>query len=185
MKELSLHVLDIAQNSVKAGATRLDITLEQEDGRLSLLIGDDGHGMSPEFAAAVTDPFTTTRTTRNVGMGLPLLKLAAEQTGGDLTINSHVARTPGEAHGTTITATFYTDHLDCAPLGDIASTIVTLIQGSPEIDLTYIRRSEEGEKRLSTAEMREMLGGDVPLNDPEVLAWARAYLLEPAGAPGD
>ena len=182
MKELSLHVLDIAQNSVKAGATRLTITLEQAGNRLAIAIEDDGCGMSPEFAAAAADPFTTTRTTRGVGMGLPLCKLAAEQTGGSMAIESHAAGSPGEPHGTLVTATFYTDHVDCAPLGDIAGTIVTLLQGSPELALTYVYRSEEGEKRLSTEEMRELLGPDAPLNDPEVLEWARAYLAEPLDA---
>jgi len=185
MKELSLHVLDIAQNSVKADATRLDITLEQAGNRLTIAIEDDGHGMSPAFAAAAIDPFTTTRTTRGVGMGLPLYKLAAEQTGGSMEIVSRVENAPGEPHGTRVTATFYTDHVDCAPLGDLAATIVTLLQGNPALALTYIHRSEEGEKRLSTEEMRELLGPDVPLNDPEVLEWARAYLAEPPDALGD
>ena len=181
MKELSLNILDIAQNSVKAGATRIEILLERRGAQLTVTIADDGKGMSPAFAAAAVDPFTTTRTTRKVGMGLPLFKLAAEQTGGTMTIESR----QGEAdHGTRVSATFHTDHVDCEPLGDVASTVATLIQGSPEIDFLYVWREEAGEKRLSTAEMRETLGGDVPLNAPEVLLWVRDYLtdgvLEPA-----
>ena len=176
MKELSLNILDIAQNSVKAEAERLDILLDQEGNRLTITIADDGHGMSPEFLASVTDPFTTTRTTRKVGMGLPLFKLAAEQTGGTLQISSKQAEPGDPSHGTTVTATFYTDHMDCAPLGDVTSTIVTLIQGSPQLRLTYIHRADGVEKRLSTDEMREMLGPDIPLSHPEVLSWVRGYL---------
>ena len=176
MKELSLNILDIAQNSIKAGAKRLDISLDRRGSWLTVSIADDGVGMSPEFAAAAADPFTTTRTTRKVGMGLPLFKLAAEQTGGSFSIKSSQASAEHPAHGTTVTATFDTNHVDCEPLGDITSTVLTLIQGNPELSLTYTDRSEASELRLSTDEMREVLGEGVPLNSPEVLAWAREYL---------
>ena len=174
MKELSLNILDIAKNSVKAGATLIEITVEEKDGWRTLTIKDDGCGMSPEFVAAVTDPFTTTRTTRKVGMGIPLLKLAAEQTGGSLTITS----SQGEDHGTVVTATFAMDHLDCVPLGDYAGSVETLIQGSPDIDFVFLYRTAFGEKYLSTAEMRQILEG-VPLDTPEVLAWVADSLNEP------
>ncbi|HWP21979.1 MAG TPA: ATP-binding protein [Candidatus Cryosericum sp.] len=183
MKELSLNILDIAQNSVKAGAKRIEISLERSGSWLTIAIADDGSGMSPEFAASAADPFTTTRTTRKVGMGLPLFKLAAEQTGGTFSLVSHQAAFVGDAHGTTVRASFDTSHVDCEPLGDVASTVTTLIQGNPELDFTYRYRTEEGQKLLSTAEMRQMLGGDVPLNAPDVLAWVKAFLedgeLEP------
>ena len=176
MKELSLNILDIAQNSVKAGAEHLEISLVETGNRLTITIADDGCGMSPAFVSAVTDPFTTTRTTRKVGMGLPLFKLAAEQTGGTLAISSKQATPEDPAHGTVVTATFFTDHMDCAPLGDVTSTVVTLIQGSPELALKFTHAVDGAETSLSTEDMREMLGPDVPLNDPEVLAWVRAYL---------
>ena len=176
MKELSLNILDIAQNSIKAGATRLTISLDRRGSWLTVTIADDGVGMSSEFAAEAANPFTTTRTTRKVGMGLPLFKLAAEQTGGTFSIESRQARADHPAHGTTVTASFDTNHVDCEPLGDIASTILALIQGSPDLSLTYEFRSEAGGQRLSTDEMREVLGDDVPLNSPDVLAWARAFL---------
>lgn len=183
MKELSLNILDIAQNSIKAGATRVEISLEQSGAWLTITISDDGSGMSPEFAAAAADPFTTTRTTRKVGMGLPLFKLAAEQTGGAFSIVSHQAAFEGDRHGTTVRAAFDTSHVDCEPLGDVASTVTTLIQGNPELELIYRYRTEAGQKLLSTQEMRQMLGDEVPLNSPEVLAWAKAFLedgeLEP------
>ena len=176
MKELSLNILDIAQNSVKAQAKRLTISLEQRANWLTVTIADDGVGMSPAFAAEAANPFTTTRTTRKVGMGLPLFKLAAEQTGGTFSILSHQAQFEGDEHGTTVTATFDTNHVDCEPLGDIVSTVLTLIQGNPELSLTYIMSRDGEEQQLSTDEMREVLGADVPLNSTEVLAWAREYL---------
>ena len=176
MKELSLNILDLAQNSIKAGAKHLEILLTRAGNWLTIQISDDGTGMSPAFAAEAADPFTTTRTTRKVGMGLPLFKMAAEQTGGTFSLVSQQAQREGDAHGTTVTATFDTVHVDCEPLGDIAETILTLIQGNPELSLTYVYRTEAGEQKLSTDEMREILGEDVPLNSADVLAWARDFL---------
>ena len=176
MKELSLNILDIAQNSIKAQAKHLTITLDWNKSWLTVSIEDDGVGMSPEFAEQAANPFTTTRTTRKVGMGLPLFKLAAEQTGGTFSIASHQAQFEGDEHGTTVSATFDTNHVDCEPLGDIVSTVLTLIQGNPELSLTYINNRDGEEQRLSTDEMREILGDEVPLNSPEVLAGARDYL---------
>lgn len=176
MKELSLNILDIAQNSIKANAAHVTIRLTQRENWLTIEIADDGTGMSPEFAQEAANPFTTTRTTRKVGMGLPLFKMAAEQTGGSFSLVSHQAQCEGDAHGTTVTATFDTAHVDCEPLGDITETILTLIQGNPDLSLTYVYQTEVGEQCLSTDEMREILGEDVPLNSPEVLAWAREFL---------
>ena len=178
MKELSLNVLDIAQNSIKAGAERVDILLEQAGERLTITIADDGCGMSEEFLRSVTDPFTTTRTTRKVGMGIPLFKLAAEQTGGTLVIRSKQASADSPEHGTTVTASFDVGHVDCAPLGDMASTVVTLLQGNPGLHLSYTFVKDGDEKRLSTDEMRRMLGDEVPLNAPEVLSWVKDFINE-------
>jgi anti-sigma regulatory factor (Ser/Thr protein kinase) len=174
MKELSLNILDIAKNSTKAGATLVRITIDEADGWRTLTIADNGCGMSPEFLAQVTDPFTTTRTTRKVGMGLPLLKLAAEQAEGSLTIRS--SQTPPS--GTTVTARFRMDHLDCVPVGDYAGTMVTLIQGSPDIDFSFCYRRASGTIELETAQMREILGG-IPLDMPEVLSWVYDSLQAP------
>lgn len=176
MKELSLNILDIAQNSIKAGAKHLTIALTRRGSWLTVSISDDGVGMSPAFAAEAANPFTTTRTTRKVGMGLPLFKLAAEQTGGTFSIESRQAAREGDGHGTVVTASLDTSHVDCEPLGDVASTVTTLIQGNPDLSLTYLYAGEEDEVRLSTDEMREILGEDVPLNSPEVLAWAKEFL---------
>ena len=173
MKELSLNILDVAKNSVKAGASRIIIRIEEKDGWRTLSIIDNGCGMAPDFLAAVTDPFTTTRTTRPVGMGLPLLPLAAEQTGGDLSIESSVV----PPTGTTVKASFRIDHLDCVPVGDYAGSIVTLIQGSPEIDFLFEYHREDGQSvRLDTAEVRQILGPDVPLDLPDVLMWMEGAL---------
>ena len=176
MKELSLNILDIAQNSIKANAAHVEIALEQRGDWLTITIADDGTGMSPEFAAEAANPFTTTRTTRKVGMGLPLFKLAAEQTGGTFALSSHQAAHEGDDHGTIVTATFNTAHVDCEPLGDITETILTLIQGNPDLSLTYLYSKDGEELRLSTDEMREILGDTIPLNSPDVLAWARSFL---------
>ncbi len=178
MKELSLNILDLAQNSIKANAKHLEILLTRAGSWLTIQISDDGTGMSPAFAAQAANPFTTTRTTRKVGMGLPLFKMAAEQTGGTFSLVSQQAQREGDAHGTTVRSTFDTAHVDCEPLGDIVETILTLIQGNPDLALTYAYRTEAGEQRLSTSEMREVLGDEIPLNSPDVLAWAREYLQE-------
>ena len=176
MKELSLNILDIAKNSTKAKASLVTIVIDETDGWRTLTIRDDGCGMPPELVATVTDPFTTSRKTRPVGMGLPLLKLAAEQADGTLTVKS--SQDPAD-HGTEVTATFRIDHLDCVPVGDYAGTIVTLIQGNPEIDFSFLYHRENGEDiTLETAQMREILG-DVPLDNPEVLAWVQESLQNP------
>ena len=177
MKELSLNVLDIAMNSVKAKAKNILIKLVEADGKLTLIIEDDGCGMSEETVQNVMNPFYTTRTTRSVGMGVPLLKLAAEQTGGGITIKSVSEKDNPLEHGTTVTAEFYTDHLDFTPLGDIISTVTTLIQGSPDIEWRFEHMLNGGAVELDTRELREILG-DVPLDNYEVIKWIDGYLRE-------
>ena len=173
MKEIALYTLDIAQNSITARARHLDIALEEGPEAITLTIADDGTGMSPELLARVSDPFTTTRTTRKMGLGIPLLRLAAEQTGGWLRVESQLGV------GTTVTAAFHACHIDCPPLGDTASTISLLAQGLPEgMELTYTRRTPKGEFRFDTAEIRAVLGPDVPLSEPEVAQWIRDYVAE-------
>ena len=112
MKEISLNILDIAENSVKAGATLTEITVNETDDTLTLKISDNGCGMTAETLKAVTDPFYTTRTTRKVGMGLPLLKMEAEQTGGTFGISSKAISEYPEDHGTEVTAVFNKKHID-------------------------------------------------------------------------
>lgn len=175
MKELSLNILDIAENSAKAGAKNIRIELTETDTLLIITVSDDGCGMKPDLLQSVVDPFTTTRTTRKVGLGIPLFKLAAEQTGGTLTIVSrHVSAFPAE-HGTVVMARFHKDHIDCAPLGDTASTMLTLVQGHPDIDFLFVHTAPGRTVRLDTKEMREVLL-NVPLNSYEVLQWISEYL---------
>lgn len=177
MKELSLNILDIAMNSVKAGAADIRIGLEETADSLTITITDNGCGMSPDFLASVTDPFTTTRTTRKVGLGIPLFKLAAEQTGGDFRIESSSEKTDPTGHGTEISARFDKTSIDFTPLGDVISTVTTLIQGSPDRHWTFEHTRPDGDVSLDTDELKAVLG-DVPLSEPEVVAWIGAYLQE-------
>ena len=177
MKELSLNILDIAENSVKARATLTEIIIDETGDTLTLTIKDDGCGMDEATVLAVTDPFYTTRTTRKVGMGIPLLKLACEQTGGSLTISSKVQNDTSEDHGTTVAAVFDKTHIDFTPLGDVTSSIVTLIQGHPETDFRFLHKIDSDEISLDTREIRQVLD-DVPLNTYEVLTWIRENLEE-------
>lgn len=181
MKELSLNILDIVENSVKAGAALTEILLGEADGVLTLCIRDNGCGMDAETVKRVTDPFYTTRTTRSVGMGLPLLKLEAQQTGGDVTVVSKDKKTDPDDHGTEVTATFHTAHIDCPPLGDLPATIMTLVQGHPDTDFLFCHERQGKETvRMDTRELREVLG-DVPLDSFEVLQWIQGALKEAYG----
>lgn len=181
MKELSLNILDITENSTKAGASLTSIIIEEENNILKLTIQDNGKGMSEEILRGVTDPFYTTRTTRKVGMGLPLLKLAAEQTGGTMNVESVSVEDDLENHGTKVEALFYQDSIDATPLGDVVATICTLIQGHPDTDFYFRHRIQNQDKdvlvELDTRELREMLEG-VPLNEYEVIKWIEEYLNE-------
>lgn len=177
MKELSLNILDIAENSLKAGASLTEITITEAGNLLTLTIKDNGCGMTDEVEKNVLNPFYTTRTTRKVGMGIPLLMLAAEQTGGSLSISSLTEEESPLSHGTTVIAKFYKDHLDFTPLGDVISTITTLIQGHPLVDFLFLHRTERGEVKLDTRELREMLE-DIPLDSYEIIKWIEGYLKE-------
>lgn len=174
MRELSLHVLDIAQNSIAAGASfvRIEITEEMQPHRMRIRVEDDGKGMSGEQVERVCSPFYTTRTTRKVGLGIPLFKMAAEMTGGSFTIESQ----PGQ--GTVVTALFHADHVDMIPLGDIDSTVFTLIRCNPGLDFLFEHRIGDRCLVLDTRVLRETLGGEVPLDTPEVMDWITEYVKE-------
>jgi len=173
MEELALHVLDLVQNSIAAGATEVVIEIEENAGGdlLVLTIKDNGSGMDQEFVRRVLDPFTTTRTTRRVGLGLSLLAMAARQAGGDVQVFSE------KGQGTTVTATFRLRHWDRPPLGDMPATLVTVLAGAPKIDLIY-RHTVDG--RTFTFHSRELKNelGEVPINDPKVLTYLRRYFQE-------
>jgi len=173
MPEISLNILDIAENSTRAGASLVEITVDadQTTDRLTITIADDGCGMTAEQVAKVTDPFFTSRTTRKVGLGVPFFKLAAESTGGSFSIESE----PGV--GTTVTAVFVLSHIDRMPLGDITSTIHQLIVYHPDTDFLYRYIYNETAFDLDTRQFREILG-DVPFDNPEISSYIKEYLTE-------
>ncbi len=173
LPEISLNILDVAQNSISAQASLIRITVETrtKEYRLRIVIADNGKGMSPEALDQVTDPFFTTRTTRQVGLGIPFFKQGAESTGGSFSIGSE----PGA--GTVVTAEFCTDNIDCMPLGDLNATIRSLVTMTPGIDFLYTRIVDDRSFVLDTREMREILAG-VPLDAPEVSEFLRQYLKE-------
>lgn len=173
MRELSLNILDIAQNSIVAGATLTEVVVNENTKDNTLLIGiyDNGCGMSEEQVKNVIDPFYTTRTTRKVGMGIPLFKMSAEQTGGSFKIESQ------KGVGTKIEAFFKTDSIDFTPLGDIASTIVTIVSMNNDKEFLFRRILDDKEFVFSTEEIKKILGG-VPLSEPSVMTWVEEYLNE-------
>ena len=173
MRELSLNILDITENSVSAGASliEIDVLENTSEKTLSVCIRDNGRGMSEEMVRNVKDPFCTTRTTRKVGMGIPLFKMAAEMTGGHLELSSEI----GE--GTVIAAHFKTDSIDFTPLGDIDATILTLITMHEDIDFIYRFKIDENEFVLKTSELKAILG-EVSFNDIDVRMWLKDYISE-------
>ena len=173
MRELSLNILDIAQNSITANASLITIEVLENTVEHTLLIGiyDNGKGMSEEQVKSVIDPFFTTRTTRKVGMGIPLFKMAAEQTGGSLEIKSELGV------GTETRAIFKTDSVDFTPLGDVASTIQMLITMNTDRDFVYKHKVDEKEFVCDTRELKAILG-DVPLDTYEVSQWILEFIKE-------
>lgn len=171
MRDLSLNILDIAENSVKAKATLVVIGITADEDMLTVSITDNGKGMSGEFLKGCTDPFVTTRTTRKVGMGLSLLKMHAEQAGGDFKIESEQGR------GTRVDATFRLRHVDRSPLGDIASTVVTLVAQAPHCDFE-LNYDICGERYIfSTADIKGQLNG-IDINEPEILVFLGEMIKE-------
>ncbi len=173
MRELSLNILDIAQNSISAGASLITIEVNENTTQHTLLIGiyDNGKGMSEEQVKSVIDPFYTTRTTRKVGMGIPLFKMAAEQTGGSLEIKSELGV------GTEVKAYFKTNSVDFTPLGDVPSTIQMLITMNIDRDFVYKLTVDEKEFICDTRELKAILG-DVPLDAYEVSQWVLEFIKE-------
>lgn len=173
MKELSLHILDLVQNSLTAGATLVEVRVDEQltANRLTISIIDNGCGMSRAQCEAVLDPFVTSRTTRKVGLGLPLFKAAAEQAGGGLTLTS----TLGE--GTSVQVQFQHDHLDRAPLGDMAETLVSVMAMNESCHLRYLHCRDAAAFSFDSQEIEEILG-EVPLSHPEVVAWLLQYIRE-------
>jgi hypothetical protein len=173
MIELSLNILDIVQNSISAKASLIYITVDENPQKdtLTVIIKDNGRGMSQETLKTVTDPFYTTRTTRKVGLGVPFFKMSAEMSGGSFDIQSSVGK------GTTVCGVFGLTNIDRMPLGDINGTISALIYCNPSIDFVYKRIKSQKSFTLDTREIRKVLG-DVPLNANEVTLWIKDFLRE-------
>ncbi len=174
MNELSLYILDLVQNSVTAGAGHISIAISIDTVKdtLVIVITDDGCGMSEELLSRVTSPFTTTRKTRKVGLGIPMIRQLCEMCEGSFDIKS----APGK--GTVLTLGFQASHVDLPPMGNLPETMLTLVNGTPEgIEFTLEYSVDGRGFDFSTEEVRQMLGG-VPLNTPEVLAWIRDYISE-------
>jgi anti-sigma regulatory factor (Ser/Thr protein kinase) len=173
LRELSLHLLDIAENSISAGADAVHVEVEEDtqDDRLRILVRDNGCGMDGDLLARVVDPFVTSRTTRKVGLGIPLLKAAAEMCAGTLTINSELGK------GTQIEAIFQRSHIDRMPIGNLPDTLLTLLIGSPEIHWTFHYRFDDRTFEFDDEEIKATLDG-VPLSEPAVISFLRGYIAE-------
>lgn len=173
MRDISLHILDLAQNSITAGALQVEISLNLDGSDvLTLSLEDNGCGMDEEMLKRAQTPFGTTRTTRKVGLGIPLTMENARLTGGDASITSQ------KGVGTKLTASFHTRSIDCLPLGDIAGTMLSLIASNPEKpDFVLMCSSPKGEFKLDTVELKQVLEG-LPLNNPEVMNWIFSSVKE-------
>ena len=173
MTELSLNILDITENSVKAGSKLTEITVEAKvsDNSLRVIIDDKGCGMSEEQVKKVIDPFYTTRTTRKVGLGVPFFRESALSTGGSFDIKSK------QGVGTTVTAVYRLDHIDRMPMGDICATIHTLVVMHDDVDFIFNYSLDDNGFRMDTREFREILG-DISFKEPEVSNYIKEYLKE-------
>lgn len=173
MKELSMHILDIAENSTAAGATDIYIEINEspEENIFSFSIKDNGRGMKAEMLENVRSPFTTSRTTRKVGLGIPMLEQTCVACGGGLTIESE------EGKGTYIKATMLFDNMDRPPLGDIESTMQIVLCMNTDINFIYKHIYNERSFIIDTKEIKEVLDG-VPLNEPEIMQWMKENIHE-------
>jgi anti-sigma regulatory factor (Ser/Thr protein kinase) len=173
MRELSMHIMDIVENSISAGATLIEILIRQSIDRdlLEIEVIDNGKGMDKDFLEKVFDPFVTTRTTRKVGLGIPLFKAAAERCDGSFDIQSE----PGK--GTRVKASFRYSHIDRAPMGDLVNTITALVAGNEQTDFVYHHITDKGEYVLDTREIKKILG-DVSINNIKVIEWMRTNIEE-------
>lgn len=168
MQDLSLHILDIAENSINATATeiRIKIVEDTRENILSIEISDNGKGMDEEMLGKVRDPFFTTKACKRTGLGLPMLAQSAKECNGKLSIITAPDK------GTTVTATFQHNHIDRKPLGDIAGTLIVLIASHPEIDFIYEHIRNDSAYSLNTAEIRQDLDG-IPVNSPVVIKYIK------------
>lgn len=178
MEDISLHILDIAENSIAAGAGKVEIRVEEDSGNdlLTIEIRDNGKGMDEDMIKAVTDPFFTTKTVRKVGLGLPFLKQAAGECDGSFSITSERGK------GTTISASFRRSHIDRKPMGDMGATMMVLIGGNPDIDFSFRYRRDGHNYSIDTENLKRELSG-IPINSPEVLKIIKEDVDEGLSAP--
>lgn len=171
MKELSLHILDLVENSIQAGASQVDITIDETylDTHIKITVTDNGRGIDPARLEVISDPFVTSRTTRRVGLGISLFKAASQRCDGKFSIQSQ------EGKGTTISATFAMDHLDRAPVGDMGATITNLIAGYPDIGIKYHHTLYQDSLTMDTTELAAGLNS-MELNDPVILSRIRGMI---------
>lgn len=169
MKDISLHILDIAENSINANATKIEIEICKTENLLKIKIIDNGKGMSEDFLKNVADPFTTTRTTRKIGLGIPFFKMNAEMTGGKFLIESKLGR------GTTVDADFVFDSVDRIPLGNVPETMVTLLSNNEDIDFVLNYQIESNVYRFDTNELDKELDG-ISRTNPEILYFIKEML---------
>jgi hypothetical protein len=168
-----MHIMDIAQNSITAKCSLLKIEIfeDMDMDNFSIRIEDNGIGISPEMLEVVTDPYVTTRTTRKVGLGLSLLKMNAERTGGGMLIEST------QNKGTIVSANFVLNHLDRPPLGDIAGTIVLLVAANPAVNILFQHKTNTGEFIFDTNEINATLEG-VSISEPSVVRFLKEMINE-------
>lgn len=172
MKDLSMHITDIVQNSVRAKASLVKLLIEEKGEWLTITFIDDGTGMDEETLQKVTDPFFTSRTTRKVGLGIPFFKQNAELTGGNVVIKSQLGK------GTEVIATFGLNHIDRPPVGDLASTVAMLITGNPEVDLVFNYKKDDDLFELDSREVKDILGEDVDIRMPRVTSFLKEMISE-------
>ncbi|MCX7841461.1 MAG: ATP-binding protein [Clostridia bacterium] len=173
MKDLSLHLMDILQNSITAGASRVDvaITADAQKDRLTITVSDNGCGMSEDLLHQAANPFTTTRTTRKIGLGIPLFKDSAEAAGGHLNISS----SPGK--GTRLSAEFGISHIDRLPLGDVGETLAGVIMSNPNIRWFLVLDNKKEQFCFDTQEVKARLA-EVPISEYSVIEWIKGYINE-------
>lgn len=172
-RELALHILDLAENSLNAGATLVTIEINEDEAadRLTIRVSDNGRGMDAETARRISDPFFTTRNTRRIGLGIPFLNQATELCNGSMTIDSQLGK------GTTITATFQHSHINRMPLGDLPNMLLALIVGNPQTDFVYRHSAGDRHFEFDTRPVKRELG-DVPLSEPTVIEYLRREISD-------
>jgi len=171
MNNLSFHITDITSNSIRAQATQVSILICEQTDHINIRIEDNGCGMDDETINRVKNPFYTTRITRKVGLGLPFLIQNAEQTGGDVIIESTVGK------GTVVRASFISNHIDCPPWGNLGETIALLITGNPDVTITFSYQSDKIRFSISSQDIKNTLEG-IPISHPKVISWLREMLEE-------